>query len=150
MKGIPEVIPINREEEYHTHYIGTTGDGRQFFGYQSFVFPDGYPTSDDWTQARKEYVVLYIFDKQGNYLDTKHWYSGTTAETDDEVSTQKLEEFISELGPVTFTDITVKPFQVIIDGFVFGLVPNKKGNCVELQPGNTISFQEPWDGEYYT
>jgi len=149
-KGIPELIPIKREEDYHTHYIGKTGDGRQFFGYESFVFPDSHHTSDDWTKSRKEYVVLYIFDNRGNHLETKHWYAGTTAEADDAVSRQKLEEFVSQLGPVTYTDIIVKPFQVVIDGFIFGLVPNKNGKCVELQPGNTISFQEPWDGEYYT
>jgi hypothetical protein len=89
-KGIPEIVPIKREEDYHTHYIGKTKDGRQFFGYQTFVFPKG--------------VHL------------------------------KVEN----------------PIQTLIDGFVFGLIPNEEDQTLNLQPSSTISFQEPRDGEYYT
>jgi len=146
---IPERIPIQREEDYHTHFLGKTKDGRQFFGYETFVFPKGMTTSD-WEKHRKEYVVLYIFDKDGNHLVTNHWYGGTTSEIDQSVMREKLEQMINELGETKFSDIEVKPFQTIIDGFIFGLVPNEENETVNLQPSSTISFQEPWDGEYYT
>ena len=148
-RGIPKRIPIKREEDYHTHYIGTTRDGRQFFGYETFVHLPR-PDDADWTHFRKEYAVLYIFDKRGNHLTTKHWYAGTTAETSNTATTEKVEEFIQELGPVTYTDIKVKPFQVVIDGHVFGLVPSEKTGFVDLMPSFTIAFYSPWDGEYYT
>jgi hypothetical protein len=59
--GIPRRILIKRDEDYHTHYVGFTADRRHFFGCETFVFPDGVPDSGDWTQSRKEYVVLYVY-----------------------------------------------------------------------------------------
>lgn len=146
---IPKKILIKREEDYHTHYIGRTEDGRQFFGYETFVFPNGMQESD-WEKSRKEYVVLYIFDKDGNYLKTNHWFAGTTSVTNGTLTRQKLEQMISDLGKVRFTNIKVKPFQTIIDGVVFGLVPNPEYETVDLEPSSTISFHAPWNGEYDT
>ncbi|MBI3221336.1 MAG: hypothetical protein HYZ44_17630 [Bacteroidetes bacterium] len=146
---IPERIPILREEDYHTHFLGKTEDGRQFFGYETFVFPNGMPASD-WEKHRNEYAVLYIFDKEGNHLVTNHWCAGTTSETNQPLVRKKLEEMISELGNIEFSNIEVKPFQTVIDGVVFGLVPNEEYDTVDLEPSSTISFHEPWDGEYDT
>ena len=146
---IPERIPIQRMEDYHTHFLGKTGDGRQFFGYETFVFPKPMPASD-WKKHRKEYVVLYIFDKEGNHLLTNHWYAGTTLEADESAIRKRLVQMIDELEGIEFCDIEVKPFQTIIDGVVFGLVPDDEHKTVELQPSSTISFQEPRDGEFYT
>lgn len=146
---IPEKIPIQRMEDYHTHFVGKTEDGRQFFGYETFVHPQGMPVLDR-PKERKEYVVLYIFDKEGNHLMTNHWYAGTTSETDDVTMRQRLEQMISELGKTEFADIEVKPFQTIIDGVIFGLVPDEEHETVNMEPSSTISFQQPWNGEYYT
>jgi formate hydrogenlyase regulatory protein HycA len=148
-KGIPDSFPIRREEDYHTHYIGKTADGRQFFGYQTFVLSYGI-TGEDWPNHRKEYVVLYIFDSTGNHLETRHWYAGTTSETNGRQTTEKLEQMIAQLGTVAYCDILVKPFQTLIDGIVFGLVPDEEYQTVDLEPSSTISFHEPWDGEYDT
>jgi hypothetical protein len=147
---IPERIPIQRIEDYHTHFLGKTEDGRQFFGYETFVFPKGTPASSDWQMYRKEYVVLYVFDKDGNHLVTNHWYAGTTSESDQSVMRERLEQMIKELGNTKFCDIAVKPFQTVIDGVAFGLIPNDEYEAVDLEPSSTISFQEPWDGEYDT
>jgi hypothetical protein len=148
-RGIPDSFPVKREEDYHTHYIGRVGDSRQFFGYQTFVFPNGIPDSE-WPSHRKEYVVLYLFDKNGNHLETKHWYAGNTAETSGGQTEEKLEQMIEELGTVEYCDILVKPFQTTIDGIVFGLVPNEEYETVDLEPSSTISFHAPWNGEYDT
>jgi hypothetical protein len=147
-KKIPSRIPIKREEDYHTHYIGTTRDGRQFFGYQTFVLPIGI--TEGWQDQRKEYVVLYIFDHDGNHVKTEHWYAGTTSEIDNSKATKKLEQLIQDLGEVRYGDIIVKPFHTLIDVVVFGLVPNEKFQTIELEPSSTISFHAPWDGEYDT
>lgn len=146
---IPERIPIQRMEDYHTHFLGKTEDSRQFFGYETFVFPKGIQGSHR-EKYRKEYVVLYIFDKDGNHLVTKHWYAGTTSEADESVMRERLEQMIQELGKTEFCNIEVKPFHTIIDGVAFGLIPNDECETVDLEPSSTISFQEPWDGEYYT
>jgi hypothetical protein len=146
---IPEKIPILRMEDYHTHYLGKTDDGRQFFGYETFVFPPGVP-AEALEKHRKEYVVLYLFDDQGNHSETKHWFAGTVAVADQEKMIAWLQDEIEKLGNVTYTDIEVKPFQSTVDGVVFGLVSNEEHEVVELQPNSTIAFYEPWDGEYYT
>ena len=146
---IPQVLPIMREEDYHTHFIGRTKEGAQFFGYQTYVFPDGIPETD-WKKSRKEYVVLYLFDKKGNYLKTNHWYAGTSDQTSDEQTQSKLQEMVNELGEVEYQDIAVKPFQTEIDGIEFGLIPDEETQSIELQPSSTIAFFKPWDGEYDT
>ena len=146
---MPKLLPIMREEDYHTHFIGRTQNGNQFFGYETFVFPEGIP-HEDWEKYRKEYVVLYIFDRKGNHLKTNHWYAGTTAEILPDTTRNKLEEMVNELGPVEFRDIAVKPFKTVIDGVVFGLIPDDETESIELQPSSTIAFFEPWDGEYDT
>src|SRR5689334_5760589 len=136
-RGIPESFPITREVDYHTHHIGKTSDGRQFFGYQTFVFPNGIPETE-WEKYRKEYVVLYLFDKKGNHMETRHWYAGTTSDTNDRQTEEKLEQMIAELGTVNYCNIRVKPFQTTIDGIVFRLVPNEEYETVDLEPSSTI------------
>ena len=152
-KRIPDLIPIMRMEDYHTHYLGQCNDGRLFWGYETFVFAKSYfdlKVDEDWRPHRNEYLVLHTFDKKGNYLETKHWLAGTTAESDQSINDAKLNEMISDLGEVKFKNIKVKTFQTIIDGEIFGLISNEEDETVDLQPSSTISFQEPWDGEYYT
>lgn len=151
--AIPDIIPIMRIEDYHTHYLGKTKGGRQFWAYQTFVFSKPFSNigTDDWKKYRREYVVLHTFDKTGKYLKTDHWFCGTTDTCDDKVSLQKLEGFISALdSSIEYGDIAVRPFSTIIDGYIFGLIPNEEYESVDLEPSSTISFHEPWDGEYDT
>lgn len=149
---IPDLIPISRQEDYHTHYLGTFSGDLQFWAYETFVHnpPKNLAAKTDWQERRKEYVVLHTFDVNGDHLHTEHWYCGTTAECDDIPMEQKLEEMVSALGDTKFGDISVKLFQTEIDGIVFGLIPDENTKMVNLQPSSTISFMEPWDGEYYT
>lgn len=150
-KWPPEVITIKREENYHTHYIGYTADGRQFFAYNTFhVAINEVSDPLAWNRYRKEYVVLYLFDAEGNYLETKHWYAGTTDKIERGVISSKLAEFISELGEITYSDIRVKPFSLVIDDITFGLIPDDLIESIELEPSSTISFHAPWNGEYET
>ena len=62
----------------------------------------------------------------------------------------KLEDIVSKLNEIEYCNIEVKLFEIEIDGFKFGLIPNEESKMIELQPSSTISFSEPWDGEYYT
>ncbi|MVM38892.1 hypothetical protein GO730_17345 [Spirosoma sp. HMF3257] len=145
---IPKKIPIMREKNYHTHFLGKYDNGTQFFGYETFFFPGTYPNGKDWEKFRREYVVLYLFDEDGRFIDFEYWYAGTTSERQD--TTAKLEQMVSSRGPYEFSDIEVELFQTEIDGEVFGLVADEEGETVELMPSSTIAFSEPWNGEYYT
>jgi len=150
--SIPQKIPIRRIEDYHTHYVGYYDSNKQFWGYGTFVFDEPYSEIDksSWEEHRFEYIVLHTFDGFGNYLATKHIFAGVTANRIAESDEIVLNEWMSKLGEIEFRDINVKPFQTIIDGYVFGLIPTPNSDGLELQPSSTILFQEPWDGEYDT
>jgi len=145
----PERIPIIREEDYHTHYLGELNDGRFFFGYETFVFPNGYK-GENWQNERLEYAVVYIFDLDGNHIDTHYELVGKTAEIEIGRAGQVLKRLLEPFGSLNFKDIEVKSFSTIIDGIEFGLIPDDEIQMIELQPSSTISFHEPWDGEYDT
>lgn len=142
----PEKIPVERMEDYHTHHIGKYENGSQFFGYGTFVFTE-IPIPENWEKYRREYAVLYLFDEEGNFKEAKYEFAGTSDslkfDTED-----KIEEFLSKLGEIEYCNIKIKSFEIEIDGFKFGLIPNEESEMIELQPSNT--FGEPWDGEYDT
>lgn len=147
----PEKIPIERIEDYHTHYLGKAEQALQFWGYVTFlwkVLPKDF--DGDWKDNRHEYAVLHLFDTEGNYLETRHWHGGTTNQVADSTLDSKLKNMISELGEVVYCDIEVKLFQIEMDGEVFGLVPEDQYGFIELQPNSTIAFSAPWDGSYST
>jgi len=146
--ALPKRFPINREEDHHTHYIGRYANGNQFFGYETFLHTTPAPRGNDWQNHRKEYVVLYIFDDEGNFIDFKYWYVGTTAENKE--TKPALELMIESGGTYEFCNIEVKPFQVEIDGEIFGLIPDEEYDSIELMPSSTIAFYEPWHGDYET
>jgi formate hydrogenlyase regulatory protein HycA len=147
----PESIPIERIEDYHTHYVGTTEQGLQFWGYITFVWTVlPKDIQGDWKDYRNEYAVLHIFDNEGNHLETRHWLAGTTNQVSDSTLDGHLESMIAALQPVLYRDIQVKLFQTIIDGAIFGLVPEEEYGFIELQPNSTIAFSAPWDGSYST
>lgn len=146
--AIPKRIRINRMIDYHTHFIGKFDNGKQFFGYEHFVFE---PNKDHQLENRHEYIVLYLFNEQGDLTSYKYWYAGKSTELNCKTET-KLNEFIKELGQIRYCDIHVKPFKLEIDSYTFGLIAfdDPDYERVELHPSNTIAFSEPWNGEYET
>lgn len=146
--NFPEKIRIKRIEDYHTHYTGKYDNGEQFFGYGTFVFTE-MPIPKDWQKYRREYAVLYLFDKEGNFLKAKNEFAGTTDSVKFDTE-EKVEELVSELGEIEYCDVELKPFNIVIDGYIFGLILNEESKLIELYPSKTIAFGEPWDGEYYT
>lgn len=147
---IPEKIKIARIIDYHTHFIGKYVGGKQFFGYEHFILipnPDGV----GYQRSQPQYIVLYLFDEKGDLTSYKYWYAGITPDLNCDTE-KKLKEMIRELGKVRYCNIKIKPFQIEIEGHIFGLIPFADSNYerVELHPSNTIAFTEPWDGEYDT
>lgn len=149
---IPDKLPIKRIKDYHTHYLGRIDDGTLFWGYETFIFTKPYSDigqGDNWKKYRKEYALVHTFDKEGNYLDTKYW-SALTSDLSNQQLADKLKEMVSELGVLNFQDVEIKIFQTEIDATIFGLIVDEETETINLQPNSTISFQEPWDGEYFS
>lgn len=151
---IPDKILVERVEDYHTHHIGKYAGGNQFWGHEAFVLTHileglSIPDGESWEKYRKEYVVLYLFDKEGNFQKAKYQFAGTTDALQFDTES-KIEEMIAELDDATFCNIEIKPFKIEIDGFLFGLIPDEKSEALELYPSNTIAFYAPWEGDYST
>lgn len=153
--SMPQKLPIKRMEDYHTHYIGRYQEGKQFLGQTGarVKLKNLEDTPLGWENNVGEYVVLHTFDSAGNHLNTQCKYLGTVlqiSQKGSEPGEKILKKWIEELGSWNFSDIAVRPFQVILDNHVFGLVVNDESGCIDLMPDMSISFMAPWDGEYYT
>lgn len=147
---VPKKILVSRMEEYHTHYLGKTQDERLFFGSVTFAYkkPSFEVSPELQSEDRIELAILFIFDKNGKYIENTYW--STNDENERYSVYEKLVGLISKLGPITYCDVELETFEVTIDGIKCGLIPDEENVSIELYPSNTISFQEPWDGEYYT
>lgn len=149
-KSLPKRIPIMRMEDYHTHYLGKYENDNLFFGYETFVYNETEReiSEEHQNEDRIDFAVLYLFNKKGVFQEAKYYVANT--EIEKQKTNQKLQYLISSLGKIEFCDIKVNPFKTKIEGVKFGLIPDKDSETIDLQPSSTISFQEPWDGEYYT
>jgi hypothetical protein len=152
--AVPDVIPIEYVPDYYTGHIGMFGGGKQFLAQiVASIAPEETP-AQPWQQRKRWYAVLHTFDSQGAHLQTKHWYAGTTADGENEVverARKKRDEFIREISPVAYFHIGIKPFEVEVDGMVFGLIDqsDEDGERVVLEPADLV-FYPPWEGEYDT
>ncbi len=157
--AVPERIKINREEDYHTHFIGTYGGKpgtkpNQFMGFVTATLPE--PMPKNWEQHKRWYAVLHTFDADGNHLKSDAWFAGVTADGETQVTDkagEQLAEMLRGLGKIKFGNVIVRLFSVKIDGQVFGLIDASEADedivSVHLVP-NDLALFAPWDGEYYT
>ncbi len=147
-KNKPKFIAIDHDD-HHASHVGRTAKGAQFFLTTPFV-----PASED--SPGREFIALYIFDRNGRlrkaYIDDL----GLRPRLDDQHRRKIFERRLAALGPVSFGRIRVRPFQLKRFGVTFGLVPEPledEGDnwCVETQPGNYMAFFKPWNsGDYDT
>ena len=137
---VPDKILIERIEGYHTHHIGKYENGNQFLGwvYRLFVKPKKY--NGDWPNHTKEYIVLFIFDVEGNLLENKIEYSGTSSKVNYSKQTERLESIIDQRGNYIYTDIFVKLFTLELENQECGLVYYPETESVIMMPGNNMSF----------
>ncbi len=157
--AVPEVIPIAYEPKHRTETIGRYADG-QFLASITYAFPEGFRPDDGWEEHKRLYTVLHTFDVEGRYRDSEIWCAGTWAEQqrnpdgDDSVLAQArihLAKLLRSLPRRSYTDIAVRPFQLTVDGVLFGLLSgsDEDGDWAELYP-DRLGFGEPWDGTYDT
>ena len=139
----PERITVPHDD-YHAEYVGRTPDGRQFFLTTPFE-PGG-----------NEYVALFLWDANGEFLEAKIDNFGPRDSMDDVARRHAFDSRLAGLGEVEYEEISVAPFSVDRFGSEIGLVPRPPEDeddlwAVELLPGNYMAFFEPWDsGDYDT
>ena len=154
LMSVPTIIPIKREENYHTHNIGRYEEDHQFMGFVVASLP--MPPPVNWQKVKRWYALLYCFDSAGNYLNAQHECLGTTAEGEKGVikAAQKLlDEWLQALPNRKFGDVAIKLFSLEIDCRRFGLIdvsePEDDYERVDLVP-NELAFFPPWEGDYDT
>lgn len=173
MAGIDQLlIPYEAFEDSRFDLVGRYGCGNQFLAFVTSAIPanwsiETYPAlymraNED--RYKRWYAVLHRFDTNGNHLGTTARSGGTSYDGEGGAirrADRHLNEMMTELGPLAFCDIWVRPFGVDIDGYFFGLVytsidaedpddPDARVEYVLLEP-NDIMFHPPWDsGEYST
>ncbi|MGW1141360.1 hypothetical protein [Streptomyces zhihengii] len=166
--AVPEIIPIAYEPGYRTSTIGRFGGG-QFLASVTYAFPDGFVAGDGWEEHKRLFVVLHTFDHDGRHQESDIWCAGTWAEQiqrpHDERSVvaraeARLADTLAGLADREYCDIAIQPFQLTVDGVVFGLITechaedeNKdedtEHDWAELYP-DRLGFSAPWNGEYDT
>jgi formate hydrogenlyase regulatory protein HycA len=157
--AVPEVIPIAYEPHGRTEAIGRYADG-QFMGSVTYAFPKGFELDTGWEDHKRLYSVLHTFDADGRYRDSEIWCAGTWAEQqrtphgpDSVLSRARahLATLLRSLPRRTYTDIAIRPFQLTVQGVLFGLVTGEDEGepWAELYP-EYLGFGPPWDGTYDT
>jgi hypothetical protein len=147
-KGPPKTFVI-AHDDYKARYVGRTADGRQFFLTNPFVPAMG-------GNPGREFLALYLFDKDGSLLDARIEDLGSRAELDEDAARARQAALLTSLGPVTFREIKVAPFKVDRFGVEFGFIPQPPDEpdedwSVIVEPGNYMCFWPPWtSGEYDT
>lgn len=127
-------------DDYHAQLVGTAGDGRRFFITTPF-------------EPGNEYVALFWWRADGEFdsIDVDAFGPRELlSETDIE---DALERRIAQLGTFSIEEISVAPFAAESHGTTFGFVPQEFSGhvSVNLQPGDYMAFNDPWDsGEYDT
>ncbi|WP_328920786.1 hypothetical protein OG911_31170 [Streptomyces sp. NBC_00208] len=163
MAAVPEIVPIAHEPDYRTETIGHYASG-QFLASVTYAFPEGLSVGDGWEEQKRLYAVLHQFDSEGRHIDSNIWYAGTWAEQQRRPhgkesvlarAQTRLAELLAALPQRKYGDIAIRPFQLTVDGVIFGLIPERHeegeggDDWVELYP-DRLGFSAPWDGRYDT
>lgn len=161
--AVPEVIPIRYEPDYRTDTIGRSAHG-QFLASITWAFRQGVGLPGDWPRHKRLYAVLHRFDQDGHHLDSDIWFAGTWAEKQQHPPDQdpvvararsKMAELLGSLVELEYGDIAIRPFQLNVDGVIFGLIVHGEHEDedgwarAQLLPDDLV-FYEPWDGSYDT
>jgi hypothetical protein len=145
--GAPELLAIDHDD-YSAKYVGRTKNGRQF------ILTTPFEPAMDGPGA--EFLALYLFDDAGKLLDAKIENLGPRATMDEVRRVQLRDQWLAELGDVSYERVEVAPFSVKRFDTKFGLIVREPEDeedvwAVEMQPGNYMAFFVPWDsGEYDT
>ncbi|WP_351236460.1 hypothetical protein [Streptomyces sp. NPDC002133] len=161
--AVPEIVPIAHEPDYRTATIGRYAEG-QFLASVTYAFPQGFSLGEGWEESKRLYAVLHQFDSEGQHIHSDIWCAGTWAEQqrrphgNDSVlarGEKRLAELLDGLPQLKYGDIAIRPFQLTVDGVIFGLITERheegegQDDWAELYPDG-LGFSAPWDGQYDT
>jgi hypothetical protein len=147
-KGPPKTVVL-ANDDYAAKYVGRTTDGRQLFLTNPFVPAIG-------GDPGREFLALYLFDKDGALLDAQIEDLGTRAELDEAAAHARQAALLESLGAIKYRKIKVAPFKVERFGVEFGFIPQPPEEpgeswSVIVEPGNYMCFWPPWTtGDYDT
>lgn len=156
MSNIPARIPIAREEDDRTSWLGRAADGRQFIGFAERAIQDRDAPAD--AVMHRWYAALHLFDESGAYLESKiaftsEWTQWRKLPRDGVNAAQALlQDWLASLEPIKFGDIAISLFSTEKEGVKIALEAssNEDGSPrVDLWP-NDLYFFPPWDGSYDT
>ncbi|MFT4559839.1 MAG: hypothetical protein ACI92S_005234 [Planctomycetaceae bacterium] len=127
----PDKLRINWFEDYHTHHLGELPDRKLAWGIETFAFinSDGSLGNHN-TGTRVDYAILFIFDRDGQFLSSNHWSSRQTESS----SYDELEKLVAARGGITYRDIEIIPFMTTIDDVEFGLVRDPTTEMISFEP----------------
>ena len=161
MSGLLITIPYEDDDDSRFNCVGRCKDDRQFMAFVTGAYPSDvatniqlFPGPGTGPKDQHWYGVIHTFDRDGNHLRTEARFGGTTADGKTVAADRAFDltnESLVALGELQYTSIRVRPFRVVIDGRVFGLV-HERGDESEwamLWP-NDVMFHPPWQGEYST
>ena len=143
--GLPERFTIV-PDDYHAEYVGTAEDGRRFFT----TTPFNAGTIDG---GGNEFVATFFWRADGNYDSMSVDEFGSRATLDSAARKAALAKHLEGLGAYELEEISVAPFSDDAFGTKFGFIPRAYEGTVSvnLMPGDSMAFYEPWDsGEYDT
>lgn len=147
-KGPPKTVAL-ANDDYSAKYVGRTADGRQFFLTNPFVPAIG-------GNPGREFLALYLFDKDGALLDAQIQDLGIRAKLDEDAARARQTALLESLGTVKYRKIKVAPFKVERFGMEFGFIPQPPEEpgenwAVIVEPGNYMCFCPSWtSGDYDT
>ncbi len=132
-------------DDYHIRCAGRTRDGRQVFVTADLEY-------DAAASRTTDFIVVYTWDRAGDFMDAQVTTLGVRGEYDPSEAARLHERIQNGIEGLTLDTIRVKPCRIVHDGIEFGLIPRTDDGftVVELMPGNTLCFLEPFDGEYDT
>ena len=135
------VIP----DEYHIRFAGKKSDGSQVFVTADLKY-------DAAAGKTTDFIVVYNWDHQGNFIDAQVTKIGTRGEYDNAEAAKIHDQIEASIKDFVLDTIKVKPCRFMYEGIEFGFIPrtDDEFTVVELMPGNCLCFLEPFDGEYDT
>ena len=131
---IPKLIKIKREEDYHTHYVGTYADGKIFVGFPFFAERN----------QQRPLAVIHLMDVNGTHVESTLWEAEKMFQAEAE-----LRNYVDALPNRKFEDVAVKQFSIKKNGLIFGLIASDETERVSYEPYG-LAFFPPWDGTYET
>ncbi len=146
-KGPPKSVALDNDD-YSARYVGRTKDGRQFFLTTPFI-----PAGPGAYKGR-EFLALYVFDKNGVLLSATVDDLGTRDRMDEDARVARRDQLLASLGEVKYRRIKVAPFKLEIFGVIFGFIPQAPEEAGEdwsviVEPGDYMCFWPPWSGGDY-